>query len=151
MTEADLKKLLDFGKKSLNASRQLKSDVNDIKKRTAFAAFTGAMNATRVDTSKAISNWKISVNAKNEIQRPAYFLGEGGSTKWYSYRLAQRIEYSNLQTANPGDVIYVSNHLDYVSEYLNPADSIVGKSLSQAYYVANASLKLLKNSPTYFR
>ncbi len=114
-----------FGSQATFASKSIKEDVNQIKKDVAGYVFLRMMSKTTVDTSKAISNWKIRTPNDQSLEREAYFPGKGGSTQPQSTQLGIRRELPNLKSAKPLDPIFVSNNLDYVEDYLNIKDNLI--------------------------
>lgn len=120
-----LDQLEKFGKQATAASQSIEEDLNGIKKDVAGYIFLRMMSKTTVDTSKAISNWKIRTPNDQSLEREAYFPGEKGSTKPQSFQLGVRRELPNLKSAKPLDPIFVSNNLDYVEDYLNIKDNLI--------------------------
>lgn len=72
------------------------------------------LETTPVDTSKAISNWQVSLGSPSKGTYPAYAEGKKGSTKDQSIGRAL-IEGNNMiERKKPEDDIYIHNDLDYI-------------------------------------
>lgn len=114
-----------FGTKATFASQSIEDDLNEIKKDVAGYIFLRLMSKTTVDTSKAISNWKIRTPNDQSLEREAYFPGKNRSTQPQSTQLGIRRELPNLKSAKLLDPIFVSNNLDYVEDYLEKKDNLL--------------------------
>ena len=139
-----LKSLKTFGKQAIAASKNLPNDVNQIKIDSSIQTFNKLMRVTRVDTTKAISNWTIQTPYRENVQREAYFPGKGRSTFSQSFALASRREPPKAMRAKPGMPIYISNDLDYVENKLNPEDRYVEKGTAYAQLRLKENSKFLK-------
>jgi|TARA_R110000796_G_scaffold236467_1_gene355903 hypothetical protein len=139
-----LKDLEKFGKQAIHASEKIERDVNDVKKAVAGYVFLRMMSQTTVDTSKAISNWKIRTPNDQSLEREAYFPGKNRSTQPQSTQLGIRRELPNLESAKPGQSIFVSNNLDYVEDYLLHKDNLlsVAKKIGEYRTKQEAGSKL---------
>jgi len=91
---------------------------------------------TPVDTSRALSNWQVSLDSKISAPIAPYFEGVQGSTKPQSARGAFDTGKAVLKGKKPGEVIWISNVLDYIDE-LNR-----GKSKQQAAKFVERAVKL---------
>lgn len=80
------------------------------------------LDFTPVDTSKAVSNWQISLNTPSSDEIEAHAPGKGGSTEVQSARTAYDLGKAKLSKAKPGDIIYISNLAKYIV-YLNRGTS----------------------------
>ena len=147
-----LEDLEKFGLQAEFASKKIDNDLNDVKKTAADFIFLKVMKITRVDTSKAISNWTIRTPDDEKVEREAYFPGERGSTKAQSFQQNLMTERPNLKEAKPGKPIYVSNNLDYVEDYLNEVDNILIKAEKTGDYRIKESWdKRMKTRGGYFK
>lgn len=77
---------------------------------------------TPVDTSKAISNWQVTLNAPATAEINAHYEGSHGST--YSASSAETIALCRmvLRGKKPGQTIYITNNADYIRK-LNDGSS----------------------------
>jgi hypothetical protein len=139
-----LQSLKTFGKQATAASKNLPNDINRIKIDSSIQTFGKLLRATRVDTTKAISNWTLRTPERQHVEREAYFPGKNRSTFPQSFALASRREPGNAMQAKPGMAIYISNDLDYVKNKLNPEDNYVQQGLRYAELRIQQNSKFLK-------
>lgn len=69
---------------------------------------------TPVDTSKALSNWQVSISSPVNSKIPPYYPGEGGSTRNASAQAAIDAARIILKSKRPGVTIFISNVLPYI-------------------------------------
>lgn len=88
------------------------------------AAFTFALvdelvDRTPVDTSKALSNWLVSLNDPVLVDMDAYYEGIHGSTA--SASKAEVLAFANtiLGRKKPGQQLYLSNSAPYIRDLNN--------------------------------
>jgi hypothetical protein len=89
---------------------------NDLAKETARSMLVYLANATPVDTSRAVSNWRINFNSPKLTTIEAHFPGDKGSTKYRSIAetLANGEFMLGLKPASA--TIYITNNLDYIGD-----------------------------------
>lgn len=94
------------------------------KRRIRFAArvLRNLLEDTPVDTSAALSNWQVSVGVATRSVIPAYISGDRGSTQSQSIKTALLVGTGRLKSVKPGETIYISNNIRYISG-LNRGDS----------------------------
>lgn len=90
-------------------------------KKVALKAHDMLVYTTPVDTSKALSNWRVSVGIPFRSVIPPYFKGTGGSTHAASARAAIKQGKDALAGYEHGN-IFVSNTLNYIGN-LNAGSS----------------------------
>jgi hypothetical protein len=95
---------------------------SNLNKTVSRAIVADLTNVTPVDESTAISNWQLSIHEPVAGDRPAFVLGSGGSTKEASAAAARSMAERQLRFKRPGDVVYVSNVVDYIG-FLNDGSS----------------------------
>jgi hypothetical protein len=134
ITQAGLKKLLRLSEKSQKASVKFPKKVNQIKKDAATAGVRAAIYKTRVDTSKARSNWQVSVGVENSRKREAFFKGKNGSTKGPSSDAAYKFAKWEIGKAKSEQALYITNPQDYVAEKLEPLDWMVQHAVIEIEY-----------------
>lgn len=78
---------------------------------------------TPVDTSKAISNWLVSLEDPVLIDLDAYYEGIAGSTFRASKNEVLSFAKSKLATKVPGEAIFVSNSAPYIRDLENGSSS----------------------------
>lgn len=135
-----LQDLEKFSVQASAASNAVENDVNEIKQDVAGYVFLRMMRITTVDTSKAISNWKIRTPNDESLEREAYFPGDRGSTRTQSHMLNVRRELPNREKSKIGDAIYISNNLDYVEDYLENKDQLIANAKKAGEFKAAQEL-----------
>lgn len=114
----------------MDASKNIKNDVSDISKKVTVYATQRLVYETPVDTSQALSNWRVNVNYKISGTLPPYFAGEQGSTYNQSASTALGAAKQQIARKKYGMTLIISNNTDYIDE-LNQ-----GKSpQADVYYV----------------
>jgi hypothetical protein len=129
ITNAGLKKLIRLSEKSTKASKEFPKKINSIKQDATRAGVRSAIYSTRVDTSKARSNWQISVGVEQSRKREAFFKGKGGSTSGPSSDAAYKFAKWEIGKAKSEQALYITNPQDYVAEKLEPIDWMVRKAV----------------------
>tara|TARA_R110002167_G_scaffold331123_1_gene537840 strand:+ start:235 stop:678 length:444 start_codon:yes stop_codon:yes gene_type:complete len=122
VTLAAIKKLQTFAKKLEKASVEVPKKVNKIKQGAAKVGVRKAIYKTRVDTSKARSNWQISIGVEESTKKEAWFKGKGGSTRGPSSDAAYRFAVWDIGKSKAGESIFITNPQDYVANYIEPLD-----------------------------
>lgn len=86
---------------------------------TALIMLETAIDATPVDTGRAVSNWQISAEGLREaVEIEPYFPGNGGSTAIECMNAAKRVAKRDIRSWNKVADLHVVNPVDYVI-YLN--------------------------------
>ena len=70
--------------------------------------------STPVDTSKAVSNWIVSIGAPNYMERAAYQPGYLGYTHAASATEMIAAARAMLKNKKPGEPLYITNNVDYI-------------------------------------
>lgn len=94
------------------------------------------IDETPVDTSRALSNWLISLGGPSNMGTIDFVKGEHGSTQGASAAIAKRRVDEALATKLPGQSIFISNVVRYIVA-LNRGHS----GQAPAMYVENAVLR----------
>lgn len=108
---------------------------------------TGLAYNTPVDTSQALSNWRIQLETPIDDPIFAHTEGKYGSTYSSSARIAISIAAKALQGRENGQEIYLSNVLDYIGD-LNRGSSkqahpgFVQDEIKRGYARAKARFKI---------
>lgn len=89
---------------------------NDLAKEAARSMVVYLANATPVDTSRAVSNWRISLNSPKLTTIDAHFPGDRGSTKYRSISETLANAQFMLGVKPAGATIYITNNLDYIGD-----------------------------------
>ena len=74
-------------------------------------------DATRVDTGKAVSNWRVGIGQPTRAVIEAYQAGKKGSTAGANRSMALGAGLARISTKKPGNEIFISNNVDY-QEYI---------------------------------
>ncbi len=104
---------------------------------SAYTFVNSAIYETPVDTSKALSNWRVGVGAGVNGEIEAYVLGSKGSTASASRGQATALASAKLDTRKLGETIYIINHVQYIGD-LNRGSSRQAPS----GYITDLILKL---------
>lgn len=106
--------LLDFAK-SLDRRAAAVSDFGSARsKRITMAVIKYLAYNTPVDTSRALSNWLVTVGERAMAARGAFFVGSAGSTQSASAQNTILFAQAALENKKPGESIYISNLLPYI-------------------------------------
>jgi len=142
---------LDALVRALRATaKSLPDDVNKISKVVATYTAQRLIYETPVDTSQALSNWRVNVKFKISGTLPAYFSGFDGSTKGLSTSTALGAAKQQIERKKYGMALTISNNLDYIVE-LNHGKSqqasagFVDKIVADAQNYADHLLRSLAN------
>lgn len=114
--------LRQFADKMRRLDRELPQQLNSIVIRAAWRILDDLITVTPVDTSAAVSNWQVTVNAPVGNAIPAYVLGERGSTYAESAQVALEAGSSIIQNKQPGQALFITNAIDYIQD-LNDGSS----------------------------
>jgi hypothetical protein len=77
---------------------------------------------TPVDTSQAISNWRVGIGSPPSAKVPPHFPGKHGSTYALSSPETVKRALEALQSRKPGQTVYIANNLPYIRK-LNEGSS----------------------------
>ncbi len=91
-------------------------EVLKVKKQVSRDVLNTAVRKTRVDTSKARSNWQVSLNQDEGDKVKAHFLGKGGSTSAPSTAMSLKLGREQIKTVGDKDSVFVYNNLDYIQK-----------------------------------
>lgn len=95
-------------------STSVSSIGNETSKTVALAVITDLANVTPVDTSQAISNWRITLNQRAVLAIPPYAHGKKGSSQAESIKATIDAAKLVLAAKKPGDTVWISNVLPYI-------------------------------------
>lgn len=108
--------LLNLGKDMDRLSVLVRLRSRELTKYVSLAVLSYLVRVTPVDTSKALSNWRISVAGTiygaDSIE--AHFPGQGGSTAGASAAEAIQLAKEALKGAQPGKAIAIINAVPYL-------------------------------------
>lgn len=116
------KSLADLAKKMNRAADRSEAVASELSKKFVFEITYRLVYDTPVDTSTALSNWQVFLNNPAPDEIGAYALGQRGSTAGASAGAALREAQAELAHKRPGQVVYLSNVVDYIKK-LNEGSS----------------------------
>lgn len=114
--------LNDLAKGLEDRAKALPELANRLAKHVAETIVKELATKTPVDTSKAISNWQVTLDVAATAEINAYFEGSKGST--YSASSSETIQnaIAALHKKKPGQTIYITNNASYIRK-LNDGSS----------------------------
>lgn len=127
--------LRDLAARLMKQDQALSQKASDLAVKVATAIITDLANETPVDTSKALSNWLISLDTPTSLEITAHSAGRKGSTQEASVQQTIADAVSVLKTKKPGQIIIITNNLPYI-RVLNDGSS----SQQPAGFVERAQL-----------
>ncbi len=106
--------LRDLARRLTAKSKVLPQEANALKIKVATAILKDLLYETPVDTSQALSNWQITLGAPDAHRITALSPGERGSTQAASASAALALGLKILESAKPGESIWIQNKLPYI-------------------------------------
>lgn len=104
-----------FNKRMRELGKRVDRNVPKLLRRVGLAVDQAVVTATPVDTGRARSNWRVSVNSPLEDTVEAYVPGMKGSTGGANTGAALAQGVAAVSRVDSGrDVIYISNNLPYI-------------------------------------
>lgn len=88
--------------------------VNERKQAVATAIVRQLVEATPVDTSQALSNWRVSTDGTIGAHIAAHFMGAKGSTQAASASAAIADAERAIKSSKPLDVLVIFNAVPYI-------------------------------------
>lgn len=140
--------LLDLAKSLEKRAVKIEEAVSKLAAETAILIVSDLVFVTPVDTSQALSNWQVSLNTPVSSPIGPYSPGFFGSTQGASAHATIRAAKAVLARKRPGDVIYISNVLDYIVDLNNgtsrqrPAGFVERSSIIGRKYAEQAKVKV---------
>lgn len=106
--------LLDLSKDIRAISKTLDSQASEAAKGAALVIVSDLAHKTPVDTSKALSNWRIGIGQKPALAIAPHTPGRKGSTQEQSAAATIAAAKAQLANKKPGQSIWISNVLPYI-------------------------------------
>lgn len=106
--------LLDLANRLDKKAAAIGQAANLAKRRVAETILGDLVYATPVDTSKALSNWQVSLDTPVASSIAPYYPGSKGSTRATSAAQALSVGRAILATVKPGQRVFISNVLPYI-------------------------------------
>lgn len=104
-------------------------DTHEIVKDVAFNIVFNLIDVTPVDTSRALSNWRISLNIPEIVfdveygGYPPFKKGRKGSSEEISSNAGKALAWNVIQLSKQRDFIIIQNTINYIED-LNDGSSI---------------------------
>lgn len=108
------KNLLSLAASLKEKAKAIEKAASDLAVGTALTIVGDLAIKTPVDTSKAISNWQVSLNKASENTIPPHYPGSDGST--FRISSAETLSKAKIVLSNkkPGISIFITNNLPYI-------------------------------------
>lgn len=97
--------------------KELRKAANETAKEATVETITLLAKNTRVDTSKALSNWQASVGFPKSRELEPYYPGYRGSTRDSSIAATVANAIEAVKNKKPGQNCFITNNVDYM-DYL---------------------------------
>ena len=109
--------------------KEIRKQANETAKEATVQTIGLLATHTRVDTSKALSNWRASVGFPKTAEIEPYYEGEQGSTREASIAATIENAIESVKNKRPGQNCFITNNVDYMdyltsSSYYNQPDWI---------------------------
>lgn len=114
--------LRNLARELTETSKQIDEKINALKVEVVLAVLTDLVNTTPVDTSKALSNWQVTLVEASAGQIDPYFYGSKGSTQETSAASALILARAILKNTKPEQSVWIQNKLPYIRK-LNEGSS----------------------------
>lgn len=108
--------LSQFSKHILNKQKEIQQKLSKTASAVATSLVEELTIITPVDTSKAISNWQVTLDTPSASEIDAHYPGEDGSTKSQSANQARSLASAVLKKKRPKQTIYISNTAEYIRD-----------------------------------
>lgn len=114
--------LNDLGKMFDRLPRELKTAASMAAVSASRVIIKDLSNNTPVDTTKAVSNWIVTLKSPATGEIGSHVPGRKGDTKTPSALQTYSAAVAILASKKPGQVVYITNNVDYV-KLLNEGSS----------------------------
>lgn len=106
--------LLDLAKRLDGVTKNIEKAASDQAVRVAQTIVGDLAYSTPVDTSKALSNWVVSLETPFLGILPPHYYGESGTSQRASAAETINKARTILKGKRPGQTIFISNNLPYI-------------------------------------
>ena len=110
------KTLLDLAKRMQTLANTIDDQASELSVQVATAIHNSVVRDTPVDTSRALSNWVVTIGNRFSGELAPYYLGSKGSTRGSSMQEALSAAALVLKTKRPGQAIWISNNVSYIGD-----------------------------------
>lgn len=111
--------LNDLANKLDNLSTKIEEKASNTAVEFALDLLDELTESTPVDTSKAVSNWQVSIITPETREIDAFVLGNRGSSRDMSIEMARMNAKNTLSAKKAGDSIFITNNADYIADLNN--------------------------------
>lgn len=120
-----MKKLNQLSADLKSFQKELRKAANESAKGLAVQTVRILASSTRVDTSRALSNWRATVGFPATKEIEPYFMGESGSTREASVGATIEAAKFSVRNKKLGQNVFITNNVDYM-DYLANGPSLQG-------------------------
>lgn len=110
------KGLLDLAARLEKKKATIEKAASDLAAFVAISVTEELADVTPVDTSKAISNWRIGLGSPVVGEIEAHYFGRKGSTELISEDATVIAARIALKAKKPGQIVYLSNTAKYIKD-----------------------------------
>lgn len=139
--------LLQLAKKLEGMADSIEKDASAHAILTAKKVVENLAYETPVDTSRALSNWIVTLDSPTTEMIEPHYPGEKGSTQALSAGVTVGRSENALKSKKPGQKIFIRNNQPYVPalEWSHPQSGFVERALFLGRKIAS-KFKLRKNN-----
>ena len=106
--------LTDLATRMRATAKAIPINTNELKKKVVETIETDLVYVTPVDTSNALSKWKVSTAPVTDATFSPYYLGSHGSTRDQSAQEAIADAKQVIDGLKPGEPAYIGNAAPYI-------------------------------------
>jgi hypothetical protein len=106
--------LLDLSDRMRATAKAIPINVNALKQKVISTILNDLVYVTPVDTSNALSKWKVSIGPVTDSTFSPYYLGAHGSTRDQSAQEAIADAQPIIDGLVPGQAAYIGNAAPYI-------------------------------------
>lgn len=106
--------LLDLANRMDKLAAGIDEAASQIAKDTALTIIGDLVYHTPVDTSRALSNWTLTIGSPATTYLQAHFPGKGGTTQKASAQEVITLAKAALANKKPGQIINITNNAPYI-------------------------------------
>lgn len=117
------KNLLDLAASMEKLAKSVEVANSELAVKVADKLVRDLIYITPVDTSRALSNWLVTLGRPAGSGIAPYFFGQKGSTQMQSAAEAYEVAKMVLKAKKPGQTIFITNNTPYIRE-LNAGSSM---------------------------
>ena len=123
------------------SARMVSEGANRLHSRAGRAILNSLVNGTRVDTGKAVSNWRVGIGQPTRAEIEAHNPGKKGSTAEENRQATLVAGLDRISSKTAGQEIFISNNVSYL-KYVPRIDETVDNAMT-AGRMALGSMKVL--------